>query len=193
MATTRDALIEAAAELLDEGGVAAVTLREVGRRAGVSHNAPYKHFADKQALLAAVVARDLARREAAGRRAVSGKRPLEAVVAMLHGFVRHAQRHPELFRLTYPAARRGRKVAYLTVAAFLFLCFTLASLFWLETDHGTDQQAHANDAKHSLIFPSPLPLDGGGVGGGGEKNLQTITRASLIISKSGRAEQVEAI
>jgi AcrR family transcriptional regulator len=101
MATTRDALIEAAAELLDEGGVAAVTLREVGRRAGVSHNAPYKHFADKQDLLAAVVARDLTRREAASRRTASGKGPLDAVVAMLHSSVRHAQRHPELFRLTY--------------------------------------------------------------------------------------------
>jgi AcrR family transcriptional regulator len=101
MGKTRDALLDAAAELLDVGGVAAVTLREVGRRAGLSHNAPYKHFADKQDLLAAVVARDLARREAAGRRTVSGKQPLEAVVAMLHSSVRHAQRHPELFRLTY--------------------------------------------------------------------------------------------
>jgi AcrR family transcriptional regulator len=58
---TRDDLIEVATGLLDRGGVAAVTLREVGRLAGVSHNAPYKHFADKQALLAAVAARDLAR------------------------------------------------------------------------------------------------------------------------------------
>ena len=45
----------------------------------------------------------------------------------------------ELFRLTYPAARRGRKIAYLTVAAFLFLCFTLASLLWLDTEHGGAQ------------------------------------------------------
>ena len=54
-----DALIDAAADLLTTGGPAAVTLREVGRRAGVSHNAPYKHFADKEELLAAVAARDL--------------------------------------------------------------------------------------------------------------------------------------
>lgn len=59
--TTRDALIEAATALLDEGGVDRVTLREVGRLAGVSHNAPYKHFADKEALLAAVAARELAK------------------------------------------------------------------------------------------------------------------------------------
>jgi ABC-type uncharacterized transport system permease subunit len=70
----------------------------------------------------------------------------------------------ELFRLTYPAARRGRKVAYLTVAAFLFLCFTLASLLLFDTDHGTDQQA----SNHvSSPFSAPRPLDGGGVEGGG--------------------------
>jgi AcrR family transcriptional regulator len=47
--------------LLDEGlalanaeGMGAVSLREVARRAGVSHAAPYRHFADKDALLAAL-------------------------------------------------------------------------------------------------------------------------------------------
>jgi AcrR family transcriptional regulator len=68
MASTRDRLVEAAAGLLDEGGVPAVTLREVGRRAGVSHNAPYKHFAGKEELLAAVAAAQLRRnRESALR------------------------------------------------------------------------------------------------------------------------------
>src|ERR1700677_3914321 len=60
--STRDALVDAAVQLLDEGGPEAVTLREVGHRAGVSHNAPYKHFTGKEALLAAVAARELRRR-----------------------------------------------------------------------------------------------------------------------------------
>jgi AcrR family transcriptional regulator len=51
---TRRALLDAASELLDTGGPDAVTLREVGARAGVSRNAPYRHFADKEGLLAAV-------------------------------------------------------------------------------------------------------------------------------------------
>jgi AcrR family transcriptional regulator len=50
----RSALVEAAARLAAEVGPAAVTLREVARRAGVSQAAPYHHFADKSALLAAV-------------------------------------------------------------------------------------------------------------------------------------------
>ena len=47
-------LIEASIALIEEQGAEGFTLREVARRAGVSHTAPYRHFADKQALLAAV-------------------------------------------------------------------------------------------------------------------------------------------
>ncbi|MGW5719601.1 TetR/AcrR family transcriptional regulator [Amycolatopsis sp. NPDC003865] len=50
-AATRTALVRAAAELLDEGGPDAVTLRAVGARAGVSRGAPYGHFEDKAHLL----------------------------------------------------------------------------------------------------------------------------------------------
>lgn len=107
--TTRDALIDAAAELLDEGGLGAVTLREVGRRAGVSHNAPYKHFVDKEDLLAAVAARDLRRRERATGRARATRSAAETVRAMLHGYIRHARRHPSLFRLTYGPWESGSK------------------------------------------------------------------------------------
>ena len=47
-AATRRALLDQAAALLDRGGPDAVTLREVGARAGVSRGAPYRHFCDKQ-------------------------------------------------------------------------------------------------------------------------------------------------
>lgn len=42
----------------------------------------------------------------------------------------------EIFRILYPAARRGRKVAYLTLASFLFLVITLASLVLVDSVHG---------------------------------------------------------
>jgi AcrR family transcriptional regulator len=102
MASTRDRLLAAAASLLDQGGVEAVTLRDVGRMAGVSHNAPYKHFADKTALLAAVAAnelRALARRlERARRDALD---PIAAMAAAGRGYVRWAAAHPERFKLTF--------------------------------------------------------------------------------------------
>lgn len=53
----RCALIEAALDLVQEQGVGAISLREVARRAGVSHAAPAHHFGDKAGLLTALAAR----------------------------------------------------------------------------------------------------------------------------------------
>jgi AcrR family transcriptional regulator len=100
---TRDALVEAAAQLLDDGGVAAVTLREVGHRAGVSHNAPYRHFADKEALLAAVAARELTNRNVVATAATRRRRPPAALRAFLTDFVGWALAHPARFRLVFGA------------------------------------------------------------------------------------------
>ena len=47
----RNALLEAARTILEEEGLAALSLRAVARRAGVSHAAPYRHFANHEALL----------------------------------------------------------------------------------------------------------------------------------------------
>jgi AcrR family transcriptional regulator len=52
----RAALIEQGVELAREKGPEGVVLREVARRAGVSHNAAYRHFADREALLAEIAA-----------------------------------------------------------------------------------------------------------------------------------------
>ncbi|MFJ4620828.1 TetR/AcrR family transcriptional regulator [Streptomyces sp. NPDC088812] len=53
-AATRRALLDAAADLLDRGGLEAVTLRAVGAEAGVTRGAPYRHFPDKESLLVAI-------------------------------------------------------------------------------------------------------------------------------------------
>lgn len=50
----KNALIEAGVEILSKEGVGALSLRKVAHRAGVSHAAPYAHFTDKQALIAAI-------------------------------------------------------------------------------------------------------------------------------------------
>jgi AcrR family transcriptional regulator len=102
--STRERLINAATRLLDEGGPAAVTLREVGRLAGVSHNAPYKHFADKQDLLAAVAARELGRDGGARLAPATGA---DALRQMMHSYVRWAIRHPARFKLTFGSWSTG--------------------------------------------------------------------------------------
>lgn len=50
----REALLEAALEVVKEDGAVALSLREVARRAGVSHAAPAHHFGDKAGLLTAI-------------------------------------------------------------------------------------------------------------------------------------------
>jgi len=52
----RPALLRAAVRLIAQSGPGGFTLREVARRAGVSHNAPYRHFRNKEELLAEVAA-----------------------------------------------------------------------------------------------------------------------------------------
>lgn len=105
---TRENLVQAATDLMDAGGLDAVTLRDVGKRAGVSHNAPYKHFADKEALLAAVAARELNARGATlrgiARRANS---PGQTLRQALHSYVRWALAHPVRFKLIYGKWTRG--------------------------------------------------------------------------------------
>jgi AcrR family transcriptional regulator len=101
MSSTRDTLIDAATTLLDSGGPEMVTLREVGRLAGVSHNAPYRHFADKRALLSAVAARELAIAINHYRKAVAGESTLQDA---LQDYSHRALQYPARFRLIYSDA-----------------------------------------------------------------------------------------
>ena len=64
-ADLRQRILDTSRALLDEQGAAALSLREVARRAGVTHQAPYHHFADRESILAELVAQgfdELARR-----------------------------------------------------------------------------------------------------------------------------------
>src|SRR4051794_1257895 len=91
----RRALIDAALTIVTEEGAWNFTLREVARRAGVSHAAPYNHFADKTALLAEVAALGF---RAPGAGAVGAARPprraRQALGAIPPTYVRRGAEHP---------------------------------------------------------------------------------------------------
>ncbi|SMH46479.1 transcriptional regulator, TetR family [Rathayibacter oskolensis] len=99
---TRQKLLDAAEDLLDDGGPAAVTLREVGRRGGVSHNAPYKHFSSKERLLAELAAREMTRlQEKLVEDRAAGLDAATAVTRSVREQVTRAVAHPERYRLIY--------------------------------------------------------------------------------------------
>jgi AcrR family transcriptional regulator len=91
------ALLRAAGKILEKEGVAALSLREVARRAGVSHGAPYRHYPGREALLAALAAEGFAMLGEAQREAalVGGLR------GMGEAYVVFALAHPQRFRLMF--------------------------------------------------------------------------------------------
>jgi AcrR family transcriptional regulator len=106
----REALLQAAIQLIAEVGPAGFTLREVARRAGVSHNAPYRHFPDRESLLAAVAAQGFrvlneAMLDAARHQRTSVGRLKRAGLA----YVEFALRRPEHFSVMFDAAVSQRK------------------------------------------------------------------------------------
>lgn len=100
----RRALLQGALELLAEGGPAHLTLRAVAGRAGVSAAAPYRHFADKRAMLAAVAEEGFLALERACREAVGQTtEPVEAFRLRGLAYVRFAVDNPAHYRVMFGA------------------------------------------------------------------------------------------
>ena len=98
----RRAIVKAALEILRETQSLEFSLRDLARRAGVSHNAPYKHFADKRELLAAVSAAGfemLTKRMAHKTAGLSNSR--EQLFAMLRAYIDYGVENPALYNLMF--------------------------------------------------------------------------------------------
>lgn len=110
----RAACLCAALELLEEDGATALSLRAVARRAGVSPGAPYRHYADRDALISTVASvgyRELATHLAAAHPSPSTPDDLAAVAV---AYVEFALDRPALFRVMFsePCDRdSGERVA----------------------------------------------------------------------------------
>jgi AcrR family transcriptional regulator len=101
----REALLQAAIQLIAEVGPAGFTLREVARRAEVSHNAPYRHFPDREDLLAAVAAQGFRELDEAMLAAVRHQRSSVGRLKRAGlAYVEFALRRPEHFTVMFDAA-----------------------------------------------------------------------------------------
>ena len=97
-----EALIAATISLIEEKGVENVSVRDVARKAGVSSGAPFRHFANKTALLTAVAEQAISRLTAAvaDTLAEAGEpSPLEKLRAIGHGYLRWAAENPTHFQI----------------------------------------------------------------------------------------------
>lgn len=152
----RAALIESALEVIREAGAGGLKLREVARRAGVSHAAPYRHFRDKEDLTAAIAEDGFLLLGAEMRKARELEAtPRQRLVHAGRAYVALALRRPDHFRVMFatdldakrhPAARKAADEAFAGLLALLTECqqsgaiaagdtLTLARITWAQV-HG---------------------------------------------------------
>jgi AcrR family transcriptional regulator len=105
----RQTLLDAAVTLIGEVGPRAFTLREVARRAEVSHNAPYRHFVSKDDLLANVAAEGFERLTASLKKSMArGRSPLDKLELIGCGYVTFALRWPQHFLVMFDLPRLAK-------------------------------------------------------------------------------------
>jgi AcrR family transcriptional regulator len=125
----REVLLASAVQLIAEAGPSGFTLREVARRAGVSHNAPYRHFQDRDALLAAVAAQGYlelnnAMIEAADQASDPLNRLKRAGLAYVAFALRRAEHFTVMFETdlskeSYPEAEAASGLAFSTLVGLV--------------------------------------------------------------------------
>tara|TARA_R110001592_G_scaffold363395_1_gene687547 strand:- start:62920 stop:63537 length:618 start_codon:yes stop_codon:yes gene_type:complete len=141
----RAELLDTAIEQLQSAGAEELSLRALARAVGVSQTAPYRHFADKGELLAAMAARGyrdlLAALNAAGVQ--SPECPTRQLIGFAHAYVDYAGRSPQLFKLMfgpavqpaeqYPELREASRETFLLVQSILHRGMKLGQ--FREQDH----------------------------------------------------------
>jgi AcrR family transcriptional regulator len=101
----KDVLIRAAFRLVAKSGLDRFTLRELARKAGVSHNAPYRHFRSKEDLVAALAAEAFRQLTASLRAAMaSAGNPGEKLRDSAIAYLRFALQNPSRFQVMFHAS-----------------------------------------------------------------------------------------
>jgi AcrR family transcriptional regulator len=99
----RAALLNAALDIINDKGPQHLTIREVARKAGVSHTAPYRHFANKDDLIVAVVKQgfDLLSQTMNAEKEAADSDPLSQFAAAGIAYIDFALNNPAYYRIMY--------------------------------------------------------------------------------------------
>jgi AcrR family transcriptional regulator len=99
----RRKVLEASLALIEEGGLDRLSMREVARKAGVSHQAPYHHFGDRAAILAAIATEGFGMLQQELSRSLDEHAASQrsALAAVARTYVDFALRHPGHFRVMF--------------------------------------------------------------------------------------------
>jgi AcrR family transcriptional regulator len=154
----RAGLLEAAEAVLAKRGAQALTLRDVARAAGVSHGAPYHHFASLNELLAVVAQHGFVILGDAMAEAVAVPDTRERLLRVAQAYVDCALAHPERFRLMFgPLLSRKDEHPALKDAAQRAFGFVLAAAQAHDKKHGASLALAGWSLAHGL---SHLMIDG---------------------------------
>lgn len=107
----KNALIQAGVDILSKEGIDGLTLRKVAQRAGVSHNAPYSHFPDKQSLIAAISTEGFHQLYAALDAAISAnpKNPKRQLQLGALAYVKFALNNTDNFKIMFSGVLEKEK------------------------------------------------------------------------------------
>src|SRR5439155_1311480 len=146
---------------LESGGAAGLSLREVARAIGVSHAAPRRHFADKQALLDALAEAGFARLGADLDRVVdeAGPGSGEQLAALARAYVAFAGAHPALLELMFAAKTQADAPPQLRDAAERAFAAPLAVIAERQARGDNVDGERALQAVDRVGAELPAPLD----------------------------------
>lgn len=159
----RESLILKGLELLESSQDADISLRELAREVGVSANAAYRHFANKDALLLAMAEEGFTRFSQGQMNAMqTGESPMQRFMLAGHAYIDFACKNPALYRLMFgrfSASHRSDDVTNPGNLAFQGLINMISTILQLDPESPQVNSAaiHAWSVVHGL---STLILDG---------------------------------
>jgi AcrR family transcriptional regulator len=150
----KEACVQAAREVIADNGIENLSMRDVARKLGISHQAPYRHFDSRDHLLAEIMRRcfvDFAEHLDQRTRSSDAEADLGA---MGHAYLDYAQRKPLEYRLMFgtpwPAPAQHPELVRHAVHAFNMLRDSLRSM------QGNDEAHHANADRQAMFIWSTL-------------------------------------